>query len=456
MSDELATKLRQLGVVKGTRNLKLADPPSSKSTTGSMRNRNNPTAQESQSLPEESRPISMLLPGGYLAENELGACYVLDHVYPLDYKHGSIELGELLTYSTDAVAAFCRDDRLAYLAFDEFVFLDTETTGLMGAGTFAFMVGVAFFEKDSDRSVLIVRQYFLRDQADEPAMLLFLVDLLAERAGLITFNGRAFDLPLLENRYVMQRLDDRIGGPTGDLISRPHIDLLHPARRLWRRRIGSCSLGALERKILEIRRSQEDVSGWMIPTMYLDYLRSGDATELLRIFYHNKIDMLSMVVLAAQIVRQFDSPKAVDDPLDLLSLARWQNALGMVGEAESTLLSAVNMEMPLNHFHQALYDIGLLLKRSGRKQEAAQRWQQITSTHVQGLTQDQIALDAHIELAKYYEWQIHDFREAYSWTRQAISLVNDWERRRTALVMGDLQHRIARLERKIAQSEPTD
>ncbi len=445
MEDDLERKLRRLGVVKGTENLR----HEAEKLSGSSRIRDRVAYHDTRSSEGEAGHISVLLPGAYLAENELGACLVLDHVFPSDYQHGQLILGELLDLSTNFQAAFFGDRRLAKMSFDEFIFLDTETTGLMGAGTFAFMVGVAFIEHDGDQSVFIVRQYFLRDQADEPAMLLFLADLLSERPGLITFNGRSFDLPLLDKRYVIQRLDNRIG----DLVDRPHIDLLHPARRLWRRRIGSCSLSSLEQKILKLKRSQEDVPGWMIPGLYMDYLRSGDATELLRVFYHNRLDMLSMVVLTAQIIYQFEQPQKIDDPIDLLSLARWQNALGMTGEAESTLLHAATQEMPLEHFHLALHEMGMLLKRSGRRQEAALQWQQIAVTHVEGMTQSQLALEAHVELAKYFEWHQRDLKEAHRWTQLAILLVTGWGSRRSSLVIAELRHRLARLERKLIRSD---
>lgn len=448
MEDDLDRKLRRLGVVKGADSLRqAADKPS-----GSTRIRDRSAHPFPRSREGEAGRISVLLPGAYLAENELGACLVLDHVYPSDYRHGDLILGELLNLSPNVQAAFLGDQQLAEMSFDEFIFLDTETTGLMGAGTFAFMVGVAFIEQAGDQTVFIVRQYFLRDQADEPAMLLFLAELLSERPGLITFNGRSFDLPLLDNRYVIQRLDRRIG----DLVSRPHVDLLHPARRLWRRRIGSCSLNSLERKILNLKRSQEDVPGWMIPGLYMDYLRSGDATELLRVFYHNRLDMLSMVVLTVRIIHQIEQLQKIDEPLDLLSLARWQNALGLTGEAESTLLHAVSQEMPLEHFHMALYEIGMILKRSGRRREAALRWQQIAVTHVDGMTQNQLALEAHVELAKYFEWHQRDLSEAHRWTELAIALVRGWGNRRSSLLVADLRHRLARLERKLSRTDDAD
>ncbi len=448
MDDDLGRRLRRLGVVKGARNLK---PATDKSASSSSQ-RDRDSSRSSRSTAKKSGELASLLPGAYLATNELGACLVLDHVYPSDYSHGHLRLGELLDISTKAPANFFGDRRLAELSFDEFIFLDTETTGLMGAGTFAFMVGIAFIEHDGDHSVFIVRQYFLRDQADEPAMLLFLAELLEDRPGLITFNGRSFDLPLLDNRYVMNRLDDQYGA----LVKQPHIDLLPPSRRLWRKRIGSCSLSSLEKRILGITRTQEDVPGWMIPGLYMDYLRSGDATALLRVFYHNRIDMLSMVVLLIWITHHFEDSQVIREPLDLISLAKWQSALGMAGEAEYTLLMASEQEMPLEHFHLTWHELGLLLKRAGRRQEAAVHWQQIAVTHVDGMTPGKIALEAHVELAKYFEWHQRDLKEAHRWTRQAISMTDDWTRSRSLLVMDELQHRLARLERKISRQNASD
>jgi tetratricopeptide (TPR) repeat protein len=318
---------------------------------------------------------------------------------------------------------------------DNFLFLDTETTGLGGAGALAFMVGVAFFKGDA----LLVRQFFLRDQADEAAMLGMLADLLAERPGLITFNGRSFDLPLLDNRYLMQRLD----GSAGDLLERPHIDLLPPSRRLWRRRLPSCSLGSLEQNILGLPRTHEDVPGWAIPGLYMSYLRDGDAGDMLRVFYHNRMDILSMVVLAARIAHQFAHPVPEDDPLDLLGLARWQLALGMSAEAEDTLRLIAEQDAPLEIYHQSLLELGLLLKRAGRREEALPLWQQVAVTSFEDVS-------AHVELAKHYEWQLQDLQSAKSWTRRALALLDNSESFAARTVQGELEHRLARLERKLA------
>ncbi|MFN2187682.1 MAG: ribonuclease H-like domain-containing protein, partial [Candidatus Promineifilaceae bacterium] len=231
--------------------------------------------------------------------------------------------------------------------------------------------------------------------------------------------------------------------------------LLPLSRRLWKKRIGSCSLNSLEKRVLGLRRSEEDVPGWMIPGMYMDYLRTGDATDLLRVFYHNRIDMLSMIVLSALVNKHLSQPDDVSDPLDLLSLAMWQNSLGMINEAETTLRQVTDREISLDQQHLAWRELGLLLKRAGRREEAAVHWRQIAVTHVQGMSPDSIALEAHVELAKYFEWHVQDLKEARSWTKQAISIVEGWSSARSTLAKDELKHRLTRLERKLNRDEDT-
>lgn len=418
---EWRARLRRLGVVKGVRSLKPARP-SPAAHAGHARRRSG------------AGDLDALLPGGRLEETDVGACFILDKVYPLSHWHGTARLGTLLEHSPAPAGLFCADPRLATLAFRDFVFLDTETTGLAGAGTLAFMVGVAFFEPSSAGDVLIVRQYFLRDHADEAAMLQKLDELLAAKVGLVTFNGRSFDVPLLDGRYLMNRMPGR-------LLDLPHIDLLPPARRLWRYRLDSCALVALEQDLLGIRRTHDDVPGWLIPGLYHDYLRSGDARELVRVFYHNRIDLLTMITLLQHVTRQFAQPAADDNPLDLLSLGRWQAALGLHTDAEENLRLALAADLPLEYYHQLLQELSLMLKRNARREEALPLWQQWASSSFD-------SVDAHVELAKHYEWHTQDIDAAIEWTQRALRLIDSWSPYHARLVRDELDHRLARLMRK--------
>ncbi len=419
---EFQRQLRRLGVAKGVRHLKPAPPPDPP---------RQPSFHQSESQPGSAPPLLALLPGAQMVDTAVGQTLILDNVYPLHHRHGRDALASLLHHQPASLAPLTGDGRFQDLDFRRFLFLDTETTGLAGAATLAFMVGAAYFEGDA----LVVRQYFVPDLGDEAAMLTLLEGLLADKAGLITFNGRTFDVPLLDNRYLMNRLFSQIR-------QMPHLDLLPPARRLWRARLGSVALSALEPPLLGVRRTQEDVPGWLIPGLYHDYLRTGDGRDLVRVFYHNQIDLLSMVTLAARVVRLFSQPQADDDVVDLYSLGRWQASLGQATVAEQCLRWAAQGDLPLDLFHQNLAQLGWLLKRHGRHAEAVPLWQQIAATSFDDVS-------AHIELAKYYEWQEKEFGQAIYWTEQALKLAQSWHTPGpAALIRGELEHRLARLQGK--------
>ena len=432
MDDNVSSLLRRLGVTRGARNLKSAAElsESDRRTAGSRAARGPASIEE-------------LLKEGTLVESAEGACFVVERTYPAHYRHGPDALADLLEVDPNAAADYAIERRIAGNSFRDFLFLDTETTGLAGAGALAFMVGVAYFESRNPgtagappHDVLIVRQYFLRDHADEPAMLRQLEDLLTTRAGLITFNGRSFDMPLLDNRYLLNRMPS-------PLVAVPNIDLLLPARRLFRARLGSCALGALEKTFLGLERTHEDVPGWLIPSLYNDYLLTGDARELLRVFYHNEIDMLSMVTLAARIFRLLSGPLS-GEPLDRLSLGRWQAELGMNKRAEQTLRELVDDDLPLEAYHKVLQQLGVLYKKTGRRQEAVVAWQQMAST----ATHD---VHAHVELAKHFEWRVSDVASALVWTERALALVERWVMTPHArLTRAELLHRLERLQAKSA------
>lgn len=416
MDEKWQSKLRRLGVVKGARNLK----PAPEKTVSHQ-----PTEVSPHTSSLEPQPLEKLLPGIALVEADDSACYVLDKVYPLSYKHGQDRLADLLGWDVGETAVYLQDPRLNQINFRDFVFLDTETTGLAGAGTLAFMVGAAFF----DGEALVTRQYFLRDHGDEPAMLALLDELLAEKAGLATFNGRSFDLPLLDTRYLMNRMPGRV-------LDLPHIDLLHPARRLWRARLGSCALGSLEQNLLGLQRSHEDVPGFLIPGLYHDYVRSGDGREMARVFYHNEIDLVSMVTLAARVVRLLAQPDAGDHPIDLYSLGKWQASLDLTDFSEQNLRLAAQGDLPLELYHKALFELSWLLKRNGRRPEAVPFWQQIAATTFDDVT-------AHVELAKFYEWHEVELETAVRWIEQALQFAI------LPLIRNELNHRLARLKRKL-------
>lgn len=423
MNDGLQARLKRLGVVKGTRNLQSPGPAPDR----------RPRA-----------PLETLLPGGSESQAEDGSCFVVDRVYPLETTHGADTLASLPAIELTAAVPYARDERLSGRNLRDFVFLDTETTGLAGAGTLAFMVGVGYLERQArpdgaETEAFVVRQYFLRDPGDEGPMLSLLDELLARKSGLVTFNGRSFDLPLLDNRYLMNRRPGRV-------LDLPHVDLLPLSRRMYRARVGSCALGSLEQSILGVQRSGEDVPGWLIPTLYSNYLRSGDVQPLTGVFYHNRLDLLSMVTLATRLVNEIHQPARIQDPLDRLSLAKWQADLGDLVASEAALRELLAMDIELEPYQEALWRLAMLYKQTGRRAEAVPLWQQLAVISM-------ASVDAHVELAKYYEWHEPDLAAAAQWTEQALALV---ERRRPSsalfLKRGELTQRLERLRRKMGDT----
>lgn len=382
---------------------------------------------------ETPQPLTALLPGLQRVETEEGGCYVLDQVFPLSYQHGAISLGELLEWMPAETVSFHADKRLSHLTFADFLFLDTETTGLMGAGAFAFLVGIGFYENNA----YILRQYFLQDHDDEYTMLTFLAEQFNQKSALLTFNGRSFDIPLLDRRYLM----NRIGHIAPDLGQMPHLDILPPSRRLWQLRLGSCALSQLEKNLLNIQRTQEDIPGWLIPRLYEEYLQYGNGNQMARVFYHNRQDILSMTTLTTQLMRQWVRPYPTDPATDYISLAKWQIHLGMNVKAESSLRHALSGDLSLQLYQEGLFLLAGLLKKQERRTEAVPFWQQLAAISYEDVT-------AHIELAKYYEWYDGDLSVAQHWTEEALRLVNRWQPTQSESLLIDLARRLARLWHK--------
>ncbi|MDR3279176.1 MAG: ribonuclease H-like domain-containing protein [Synergistaceae bacterium] len=180
------------------------------------------------------------------------------------------------------------------------VFLDLETTGLSGGtGTYAFLCGLGRVEGDA----FMVTQYFLKSPAYEAQWLSAIDADIPEGSTLVTYNGKTFDVPMLVTRHIMTRL-------RAHWESSPHIDLLHFSRKLYRGYLESCSLGNVERRVLGVRRSGEDVPGSMIPYLYMRYLRERDASPLRGVFYHNELDIASLAALYCHVARALDGDSA--------------------------------------------------------------------------------------------------------------------------------------------------
>jgi len=377
------------------------------------------------------------LVAGELACTEHGPCFVSETVYPLDHCHGTLPLAALLNHHPQTVALLERNDVAGGVDLRRAAFIDTETTGLAGGtGTYAFLVGIGYYTEDAFH----VRQYFMRDVVEELAMLYLLGETFSGFRAVVSFNGRAFDLPLLATRFTLARLAPPLAGV-------PHLDLLFPARRLWRQRLPSCALSSLEANVLGVTREDADVPGWLIPSLYFDYLRTGDAQPMKRVFYHNVQDILSLVTLTARLCAALADPLNEESGLsgsDFHSLGRWYEGLNMPYRAEEAYRTALAHPLSADVRDAARRNLSLLLKRQGRLDEAAAVWRELIEEGHNHKTW------ACVELAKYHEWSLQDYLAAAQVTRLAIdflqSTVTGFQ---VQAELHELHHRLARLERKM-------
>lgn len=416
--------------------------------------------------PRQGR-LEELLPGAVI-ENAAGACYVVTTATPVEELRGGDALAAALTASPAVLAPFHPDFRLEQAdSFADAAFVDTETTGLgAGAGVYAFLIGVGAFERWPTPSTpasspaapthFVVRQFFMRHPGEEAAMLVAVAETVSRRRMIVTFNGRGFDLPLLRARYRQNRPLLPAASRSVPLFEEgsAHLDLLLPARRLWRRRLQSCRLINLERHILTLARSEDDVPGAEIPRLYLDFLRTQQAGEMRRVFYHNREDIVSMAALGALLVRTYaDSFAALEGVFaeDLLSLAACYLRQGQTSLAERAYRSAAEMATTDRLRADIYARWALLLKRQERYAEAADLWQLwLTSTS---------GCDAQpfIELAKHHEWRTGDLAEAEMWAAWGLHTVESAPaHQRLPGQLADLRHRLARIRRKRGVDNQSD
>ena len=395
-------------------------------------------------------------------------CLVVERVFADDVQHGLMAIGEY------ADAARRSSSGLAALgasaggssgspdtdALSGQLFFDLETTGLAGgAGTYAFLVGLGFF----DGRAFQTRQFFLADYADERDVLRAVEEFVAPATGLVTFNGRTFDVPLIQTRYAMHRM-------RSPFDALPHVDMLHPARRLWRSRrdssadrtgwpgavgdrgspgYASCALGARERAILGFERIG-DVPGAEIPGRYFDYVRRGDATPLVDVFEHNRFDLVSLAALTSLVLSMIEGgAPATRNPRECLALGRLFEQLGQADRARACFAQAARLaEAPWQDRDddelarvEALRHLAVRLRRERRHDEAAVLWEQIVEIDagMPALTRE--AIEA---LAIHHEHRSGNLDAALAYALRGFERDDD-ERFREAL-----RQRLARLRRKLS------
>jgi uncharacterized protein YprB with RNaseH-like and TPR domain len=367
-----------------------------------------------------------------------GDCFYRESRFELTDQHGLHSLSQVQRLSGHRLGIISKDVELSYADLSRAVFLDTETTGLgMGAGTYVFLVGAGFLEGEQFH----VRQYFLSGPGHELSLLRALHDFLSSFPAIVTFNGKAFDWPLLESRFLRHRRRPPLDDP-------PHLDLIHPARRLWKRRLESCALSSLEREILAVRRSGEDVPGYEIPARYFLYQRSGDGAALAGVFYHNLLDILSLAALAVHVDLLLSDPFGglLTDPIDFVSFGRVAERADQPDLAVACYEEGLRLGLQPAERADCLSRLGALHKRQRAWESALQSWDLMVDHG------GEPALQALVEIAKYYEHVERDYLQAMDAVRHALMLAELRGQADTDVELAELEHRLGRLLARAARS----
>ena len=402
-----------------------------------------------------SRVGAML--GGRPADTPFGQCLIIDRRYEGDRFHGGIRIGDCDVEDLASLAIL--DPSLPFRGqppeTPRTIFIDLETTGLSGgAGTVAFLVGCGYF----DLGAFQVRQFLLTSYASERALLYAVADFFEGADLIVTYNGKTFDVPVMETRWLFHRLQM-------PLDSVPHFDVLHPARRLWRTRArggdaddSGCRLATLERTLFNVTRVG-DVGGFEIPGRFFQFLRSGDPRPLEPVLEHNRLDLVSLAAVMAramELVR--NGHAACRDSTETLALGRiYERAAAdervpdrasVLARAESCYRRAAESRTT-EVKGEALYRLALRHRRERRFVEAAAIWRDVIDLtepravrRMAGLGElRQFAAEA---LAIHHE---HRERDLGSARELALFALEEADGRRA----DGMRHRLARINRKIAQ-----
>ena len=378
---------------------------------------------------------------------------VVDRMYVPGYRHGSMALADGLPPSDGAwprlslLTSAPSHSRIS--ASPHLLFIDLETTGIAGgAGTYAFLVGCGWFAGGTFR----IRQFVLSNFTAERALLEAVGELAAESGTVVSYNGKSFDLPLIETRFALHRLPS----PFGEL---PHIDMLHPARRMWRvadtsRHVQkdvpytdqkdvpyTCRLSTLEQYLCGYVR-EGDVAGFEIPACYFRYVHAGDPRPLAAVLEHNRLDLLSLALVTARAAQLLeDGPAAASTAREALGMGRLYERGGLMTEAKSSFARAIEFKDADEDLRaEALRAYALVARRLRHYDDAADAWRRVL-----GLTEcpRPIEREASEALAVHHEHRRRDLASARDFTLRLLNVDESTTRRQAT------EFRLARLDRKL-------
>lgn len=389
---------------------------------------------KSKTLDSQSRKLIRQVVSGEYKEYPHGRVFIHEERYPAPYTHGKVLLSDVK--KGDLISRWAKTTSLALKNSDGLMFFDTETTSLSGgAGTFVFMMGIGFQTIEG----FTVRQFFLESPFDETAFLAEIENQIGRFSGLVSFNGKSFDIPMLNNRFTINNLPS----PFPDY---PHIDLLPLARRLWKYRLPRRNLGTLEIEILGFHRSRDEIPGWMVPEIYIDYLRNQDPSPLVGVFYHNAVDILSLAGLYFHLsdLLQTCDPNRIDEGLDMMALGHLYRDLENYDLAIILYENSLQKELPQDFYIATMLEYAQICKRNGNYDLACDLWKKAEA--LKELTSSE-------ELSKYYEHHEKNYPLAKQHTMVGLKNLADanFTKIKRKEWQISLSSRLERIDKKIAE-----
>jgi uncharacterized protein YprB with RNaseH-like and TPR domain len=383
-----------------------------------------------RSLKQKDKPAAAPDPPAARPEPASEPFLVKDYYYSLDGRYGKVRLGDWLDLPAGSLEIIAGSEGFAAADPLRAVFFDSETTGLAGGtGTVPFMLGFGFF---SDQSFQ-VKIFVLQDLDREGDFLQAVDEFLGQGrfSMAVTFNGKAFDFPLLETRYILQRRRF----PLRDL---PHLDFLFPARTIWKNTYDSRKLGYLGEMLLGLSRS-DDIEASSIPALYFSYLRSQDFSLIEPVMEHNAMDLVGLAAVVLLGLRYLEDYSLTGDAGEILGLGMLCERSGLLERAEAYYRAARESGGRSEVQNLAMRRLSVLLKKKKLYGEALELWQQLSAVD---------DLQAQREISVHYEHRERNYVLALSYVEKALS-----GGRLSPARQQELEKRLERLRKKIAKLE---
>jgi uncharacterized protein YprB with RNaseH-like and TPR domain len=364
-----------------------------------------------------------------------------ENPFPLGVRYGKITLSSGLDIKGDVLTWLSKDTEFESLDLSTALFIDLETTGLSGGtGVVPFLVGMGYYRDDK----FYVSQYFLGEMGEEERMIQELGQFLTEMnfQSVVSYNGKGFDIPLLETRFILHRKPFL-------LSELPHLDFLYSARSLWRHKHENCRLFHLAREVVNADRA-EDIPSAEIPWRYFQYLNTGNFELIEPILYHNQEDILSLrgVGVAGALVFSEKEEKGLVDAMDLYGAGKIMEKVGEVEKSLDFFQKALDGELSDEISLEAKKKISYHFKKNQDWEKAVMMWKEMTSAETASMSQ----LLSFRELAMYLEHKEKKFEEAREIAEEGFVMSMGF----SSYYEKDFAHRLDRLKQKIRRKKEKD